>query len=279
MCLRQNQSKNNDRMSPNTSTNSNGQSAGSNLYPELNEFFNEFGSQAGENPGNGNTNTNPAFRNMLSGLMVLWNNFQESQQQQQQPPPEQNPQPSAPPSPEQESASSPPPTQPEPQPQPQQTSNQQERPQYHSGGWWWVPQGQEQRFQQDHGYGTFSRHQRGNRGPHFADEVARRMDMFAANLAGTFASILTSCAFFIPLLVLPHSLLALGLFAAVIKSLGWPLKQLFFAGFLMLVLMSVSPCLLQIGAAYAIVKTCFWKKPLLNREYWNRRCHSSRNNQ
>ena len=111
------------------------------------------------------------------------------------------------------------------------------------------------------------------------DECARNMEIFTANLAGTLASVISSCAVFVPLLLLPHGLVAFGLFAAIVRALGWPMRQLIFAGFVLFVLMSVSPCMLQLMAAYAVVKTWYWRKPLLDREYWNRRCQGRRQHQ
>ncbi len=75
----------------------------------------------------------------------------------------------------------------------------------------------------------------------------------------------------LPLLLLPHWVVAQGLFLAVATSLGWSLGHLAAAAIVTCFLNNMCGFLLRILAAAAVFKTLVLRRPLVNRSYFRRR--------
>ncbi len=85
-----------------------------------------------------------------------------------------------------------------------------------------------------------------------------------------FTAVLLFCA------LMPHWLVAVGLLAAAARSLGWPVRQLVVAAVALNLMLAVDVVVLKIVALFALFKTCFLGRPLLNGHVWNERlsrCH------
>ena len=100
------------------------------------------------------------------------------------------------------------------------------------------------------------------------NQYGNPLTAFASNFG---PNVFTGIMMVLPILILPRIFLALGLFAFIVRSLGWPVKAFMAAAFAFYVLMSVDSCLITVLALFALFKTCVLRRPLLDRARWNRR--------
>ena len=82
------------------------------------------------------------------------------------------------------------------------------------------------------------------------------------------AQIFAGLLIFLPVFVLPQFLVAFGLFFALARAMGWPIVRFVVGGLILQVLLAFDPLLLRVLAVYAIIKTCVYKKPLVDLDYW-----------
>ena len=90
-------------------------------------------------------------------------------------------------------------------------------------------------------------------------------------------------AFMLPILIVPKCFLALGIFAAFMKSFGIPLTPLVLGGIFYEIITALDPILLTLLGVWTIWKVFIMRKPLVDINYWKHRmsarcCYSRRSN-
>merc|ERR1712226_1600860 len=98
-----------------------------------------------------------------------------------------------------------------------------------------------------------------------------------------FAKVIGFVAFMLPILIVPKYFLALGIFAAFMKSFGVPLTPLVLGGIFYEIITALDPILLTLLGVWTILKVFILRRPLVDINYWKHRmnarcCYSRRSN-
>lgn len=137
-----------------------------------------------------------------------------------------------------------------------------------SVGGWQMPNNQDgqARTDQDHGRQSRSRNDFNDN-----DDLTRLFQRLGQKLACKFAKSLGFFALLLPIILAPNCLLVLGIFTAILKSLGIPLVPMVMAGLCLEILKGLDPILITLLAIWSLYKVCIQKQPLIDVNYWRSR--------
>jgi len=114
------------------------------------------------------------------------------------------------------------------------------------------------------------------------DDVSILLQRIGQKFAENFARAIGFVAFMLPILIVPKYFLALGIFAAFMKSFGVSLTPLVLGGIFYEIITALDPILITLLGIWTIWKVLILRKPLVDVNYWklriNARCHSRRSN-
>lgn len=105
------------------------------------------------------------------------------------------------------------------------------------------------------------------------DDLPRLFQRLGQKLAWKCAQSLGFFALLLPIIMAPKFLLILGIFSAILKSLGIPLVPMVIAGLCFEILKAMDPILITLLALWSLYKVCILKKPLIDIRHWQRRVH------
>merc|ERR1712226_1731795 len=115
------------------------------------------------------------------------------------------------------------------------------------------------------------------------DHVSILLQRIGQKMAENFAKVIGFVAFMLPILIVPKYFLALGIFAAFMKSFGVPLTPLVLGGIFYEIITALDPILLTLLGVWTILKVFILRRPLVDINYWKHRmnarcCYSRRSN-
>jgi len=103
------------------------------------------------------------------------------------------------------------------------------------------------------------------------DDVSILLQRIGKKVAENFAKAIGFVAFMLPILIVPKYFLALGIFAAFMKSFGVSLTPLVLGGIFYEIISSLDPILLTLLGIWTIWKVLILRRPLVDINYWKHR--------
>jgi len=103
------------------------------------------------------------------------------------------------------------------------------------------------------------------------DDVSILLQRIGKKVTENFAKAIGFVAFMLPILIVPKYFLALGIFAAFMKSFGVSLTPLVIGGILYEIITSLDPILLTLLGIWTIWKVLILRLPLVDINYWKHR--------
>jgi len=103
------------------------------------------------------------------------------------------------------------------------------------------------------------------------DDFSFLLQRIGQKMAENFAKAIGFVAFMLPILIVPKYFLALGIFAAFMKSFGVSLTPLVLGGIFYEIISALDPILLTLLGIWTIWKVFILRRPLVDVNYWKHR--------